>query len=76
MTRADYADWLRFLGHFEGAVTPTRRGRWIGSCQCGYRSASRVNEREAIGAVQHHRALVVKQARRDGVSLPPAEPAA
>lgn len=70
MTREEYAGALRAIGHYRAAAIHQDNGRWRGECECGYVSATRVDAREAIGAVEHHRRKMLAAAKINGVSLP------
>lgn len=66
MNRDEYTAALIAIGHFHGAVIHTKKDRWRGECECGYVSATRVNAREAIGAIEHHRKKALADARKNG----------
>lgn len=70
MDRATYVQQLQMLGHFRAAAVKRPSGRFYVQCECGYQSATRVNLLQAVEAIEHHRAKVLRAAREGGVSLP------
>jgi len=70
MDRAEYVELLKGLGHFNAAAVKKPNGRFYVTCECGYQSTTRINLRECVDTLEHHRRKVLKEARAQGVSLP------
>ncbi len=71
MTRAEYVQLLQALGHYRAAVVRKKDGRrFYATCECGYESTTRIDPRDAVGAIEHHREKVLKEYRANGASLP------
>ncbi len=70
MNRDDYVAALQAAGHFNGAVIHQANGRFRAECECGYVSATRVDARQAIGAIEHHRKKALAATRINGREMP------
>jgi len=70
MDRAEYTAALQAIGHYRAAVIHQHNGRFRAECECGYVSATRVDAKEAIGAIEHHRKKVLADARKNGRQIP------
>ena len=56
------------LGHFleVGERVPGRKGSWVASCTCGWRSSDRRTQGVALGAGFHHLGQVAADAPKNG----------
>lgn len=63
------AELMKQLGHFDIAIVRKSNGRCYVLCECGYQSATRVSQREAVEAAMHHRRKVAQEVAINGVSV-------
>ncbi len=68
--RAEYAELLKAAGHFNTAAVRKPNGRFYVTCECGYVSTTRVDLRQAVDTVEHHRQKALREFRANGVFPP------
>lgn len=66
VTRRQLAEIAEELGHTTPILESTPKGRWFGTCSCGYKSTYRTSARLAADALIHHMTKSVTQALKDG----------
>jgi hypothetical protein len=56
--------------HLRLQVTGLSLTRYFTCCDCGWASSTRPSQRDALGALQHHLQLAVREWDRTGLPLP------
>ncbi len=70
LTKREYVDLLKQLGHFRSAAVRKGNGRYYVECECGMKSTQRQTLALAIDAIEHHRRKVLIEYRANGRVLP------
>lgn len=61
-------------GHDGLTAQPTKRGTFVATCSCGYRSAQRRTQADAAEAAAHHMLKAVRAVMASGAPLPRTRP--
>jgi len=70
MDAREAAAILEAVGHPPAGIELRANGYWFGHCSCGYVSARRRTEAQAVGALVHHMIETAKDLVANGVSVP------